>query len=72
MDRPPRAASDSPFSFAAVFPPLVQGLGVAVLLVGTYAWLDAIGWTQELVRTIVMSALLLSVLLIILAITDCP
>ena len=70
MDRPPRAASDSPFSFAAVFPPLVQGLGVAVLLVGTYAWLDAIGWTQELVRTIVMSALLLSVLLIILANRD--
>lgn len=67
MERPPRAANDSPFSFAAVFPPLIQGVGVAVVLVSTYAWLDGLEWEQSLNRTIVMSALVLSVLLIILA-----
>jgi Ca2+-transporting ATPase len=70
MDRPPRALSDSPFSIRAIFPSLWQGLGVAITLVTTYAWLDLSGWSQDLTRTIVMVTLVLSVLLIILANRD--
>lgn len=70
MDRPPRALSDSPFSLRAIVPSLWQGLGVAVAIVATYAWLDAKAWPQDLTRTIVMVALLLSILLIILANRD--
>lgn len=67
MERPPRDTSDSPFSFASAFPSLLQGMGVAVVLVATYAWLDILDWPQTISRMIVISALLLSVLLIILA-----
>lgn len=70
MARPPREMSDSPFSLASVFPPILQGLGVAVALVSTYAWFVSIGWGQEVMRTIVMSGLLVSVLLLILANRD--
>lgn len=70
MKRPPRDVRDSPFSFSAILPSLIQGFGVAFILVSTYAWLDALGWRESLVRTIVMSVLLLSVLLIILANRD--
>lgn len=67
MARPPRALGDSPFSLRAIFPSLWQGFGIAVTLVVTYAWLDLTGWSQDLTRTLVMVALLMSVLLIILA-----
>lgn len=70
MERPPRAVEDSPFSFAAVLPPLLQGLGVALVLVGTYAGLSHLGWEHALVRSVVMVTLLLSVLLIIMASRD--
>jgi Ca2+-transporting ATPase len=70
MKRPPRDVRDSPFSFSAILPSLIQGFGVAFILVSTYAWLDALGCREALVRTIVMSALLLSVFLIILANRD--
>lgn len=67
MERAPRASNDSPFSFGAILPSLLQGFGVAVTLVMTYAVLNVHGWSQDLTRTTVMLALLLSVLLIILA-----
>lgn len=67
MERPPRAFEDSPFSFIAVMLPMLQGLGVALVLVGTYAGLSHLGWEHALIRTLVMLTLLLSVLLIIVA-----
>ena len=70
MDRSPRPVEDSPFSFAAVLPPMLQGLGVALVLVATYAGLSHLGWEYALVRTVVMLTLLLSVLLIIVANRD--
>lgn len=70
MMRHPRDLSDSPFSFFSIYPALLQGLGIGAMLVSSCALLLNLGWSQELVRAIVMSGLLSSVLLLIMANRD--
>jgi Ca2+-transporting ATPase len=70
MQRPPRAVADSPFALRALWPALLQGAGVAALLLGAQAWLQAQGWSMAEGRTVVFGALVLCVLLLILAQRD--
>ena len=67
MDRPPRTAGDSPFAFPTIAHGLVQGLGLAaILLVGCWLMLDQ-AWTGPVVRTIAFLALVGGVLVLALA-----
>mgnify|MGYP000935248405 CR=1 FL=1 len=66
MTRPPRPAADSPFSWRAASLGVSQGLGVGgILLVGQW-YLSQQGWTETQSRSVVFSALVLSVMLLIL------
>ena len=67
MRRPPRPVDDSPFALRALVLPLLQGAGVAALLLAAQAWLQAQGWSLAQGRTVVFGALLPCVLLLILA-----
>ena len=67
MDRPPRPVSDSPFASGPLGHAVLQGLGVAgVLLLGQF-WLVDQGWSASQGRSVVFGALMLGVLLLILA-----
>ncbi|HAL39816.1 MAG TPA: cation-translocating P-type ATPase [Polaromonas sp.] len=70
MDRPPRPVSSSPFAAAPLGHAVLQGLGIAGLLLLGYAWLAEQGWSAAQGRSMVFSALVLSVLLLILANRD--
>jgi Ca2+-transporting ATPase len=70
MDRPPRPVSSSPFAAAPLGHAVLQGLGVAGVLLLGYAWLIGQGWSAAQGRGMVFSALVLSVLLLILANRD--
>jgi P-type Ca2+ transporter type 2C len=67
MSRPPRAAGRSPFSRANVVGGLLQGLGVAVLLLVAHALLRHWGHGEAEARTTVFVALVVDVLLLTLA-----
>ncbi|MBK6388163.1 MAG: cation-translocating P-type ATPase [Rhodoferax sp.] len=70
MDRPPRPVSDSPFASGPLGHAVLQGLGVAgVLLLGQF-WLVDQGWSASQGRSVVFGALMLGVLLLILANRD--
>jgi Ca2+-transporting ATPase len=70
MRRPPRPVADSPFAAATLGHALLQGLGVAALLLAGFAWLAGQGWGAAQGRTVVFSTLVLSVLLLIVANRD--
>ncbi|MDI1338982.1 cation-translocating P-type ATPase [Polaromonas sp.] len=70
MARPPRAASDSPYALAALAFPVLQGLGVAGVLLAGQTWLAGQGWSAAQGRGVVFSALVLAVMLLILANRD--
>jgi Ca2+-transporting ATPase len=57
MARPPRTAAESPFATPNLVQGLLQGAGVAVVLLGTCAAMVAWGWRGEIVRTLVFLAL---------------
>ena len=65
MDRPPRAAMDSPFSGGQLLSGLLQGLGVAVVLLIGKWWGDLSQWSEGEIRTVMYLSLLLSVMLLI-------
>jgi len=65
MDRPPRPASDSPFSAAQLLSGLLQGFGVAAVLLAGKWWGDLNAWADSEIRTVVYLSLLLSVMLLI-------
>ena len=67
MQRPPRPVDDSPFAWRALWPALLQGAGIAALLLGAQAWLQAQGWSVAQGRGVVFGALLLCVLLLTMA-----
>nr|WP_240523312.1 cation-translocating P-type ATPase [Polaromonas sp. AER18D-145] len=67
MERPPRPASDSPFAPAALAYAVLQGVGIAVVLLLCTAWLSAHGGSAAQIRTVVFGTLVLNVLLLILA-----
>ena len=70
MQRPPRPVDDSPFALRTLVLPLLQGAGVAALLLAAQAGLQARGWSVAQGRTVVFGALLPCVLLLILAQRD--
>jgi len=70
MERPPRPVSDSPFAVRALLPPVLQGLGMAGLLLAGQAWLMAGGASDAQARAVVFCSLVLGVMLLILANRD--
>lgn len=67
MQRPPRAAGDSPFAAANLLRGMWQGLGVAAILLGGHALLSETGEAPAQGRSAVFSALVIGVLLLTLA-----
>ena len=70
MERPPRPVSDSPFAAGPLLSSVLQGLGMAAVLLGGQAWLVAQGWSGAQGRAVVFSTLVLGVMLLILANRD--
>ncbi|MFZ3221468.1 MAG: cation-translocating P-type ATPase [Rhodoferax sp.] len=70
MERTPRPVSDSPFAGTALGYAVLQGLGVAGVLLLGYAWLIAHAWSALQSRSVVFVALVLSVMLLIVANRD--
>ena len=70
MERPPRPVSDSPFRASLLGYSVLQGLGIAAVLLAGQAWLVGQGWSVAQGRSVVFGALVLSVLLLILANRD--
>ncbi|WP_276808063.1 cation-translocating P-type ATPase [Castellaniella defragrans] len=70
MERPPRPLADSPFALRALWLPLLQGCGIAVLLLGAQAWLQSQGWSLGQSRGVVFGTLVLCTLMLILAHRD--
>ena len=70
MERPPRPVSDSPFAIGPLAYSVLQGLGVAAVLLAGQAWLVGQGWGNAQSRTVVFCTLVLSVMLLILANRD--
>ncbi|MFZ2329282.1 MAG: cation-translocating P-type ATPase, partial [Rhodoferax sp.] len=67
MQRPPRPVGDSPFGLASLGYAVLQGLGIAVVLLGGHAWLNADGASATQSRGVVFVTLVLNVMLLILA-----
>ena len=70
MERPPRPVSDSPFGVVPLGFAVLQGAGIASVLLAGYAWLAAQGWSAPQARSVVFGSLMLSVMLLILANRD--
>ena len=70
MERAPRPVTDSPFGAAPIIQSVVQGLGIAAVLLAGQAWLVAHGWSAEQGRSVVFGTLVVSVVLLILANRD--
>ena len=70
MERPPRPVSDSPFGAAPLGYAVLQGLGIAGVLLAGHAWLAAQGWSAAQGRSVVFCTLMISVMLLILANRD--
>jgi Ca2+-transporting ATPase len=70
MERPPRPVSDSPFGAAPLAYAVLQGIGIAVLLLAGYGWMAAQGWSAAQGRSVVFGTLMLGVMLLILANRD--
>jgi Ca2+-transporting ATPase len=70
MERPPRPVTNSPFAAAPLGHAVLQGLGVAAVLLLGQAWLVGLGWSAAQGHSVVFSVLLLSVMLLILANRD--
>ena len=70
MQRPPRPVSDSPFAAALLGYSVLQGLGIAAVLLAGQAWLVGQGWSAAQGRSVVFGALVLSVMLLIMANRD--
>ncbi|MCC6173467.1 MAG: cation-translocating P-type ATPase, partial [Gammaproteobacteria bacterium] len=67
MRRPPRPAGATPFSWHNALQGVLQGLGLAALLLAGHAGLTAAGFEASAARTAVFVALIVGVLLLTLA-----
>lgn len=67
MSRPPRPAASSPFAPVSLAYGVVQGLGIAGVLLAACWVLVAQGWSQQAVRTTVFASLVACVFLLVLA-----
>jgi len=70
MERAPRPVADSPFAAAPLLFSVMQGLGMAAVLLAGQAWLTGQGWSTAQGRGVVFGALILGVMLLILANRD--
>lgn len=70
MDRPPRARDASPFAARNIAYALVQGLGLAVPLLGGAGAMAVRGWAPAQIRAAVFVALVLGVFLLVLVNRD--
>ena len=70
MQRAPRPVSDSPFAAAPLLQSVVQGLGIAAVLLAGQAWLVGHGWSAEQSRSVVFGTLVMAVMLLIMANRD--
>ncbi|MHB8463195.1 MAG: cation-translocating P-type ATPase, partial [Vulcanimicrobiaceae bacterium] len=67
MTRPPRMRSESPFSLSNLGPSLVQGFGIAAILLGSHALLQHLGWSETAIRSSIFLAIIGGVLLLVFA-----
>lgn len=67
MRRPPRPAASSPFAPGNLVHGVVQGLGVAGILLAACWALAGLGWDEKAVRTIVFASLVAAVFQLVLA-----
>ncbi|WP_439113594.1 cation-translocating P-type ATPase [Hydrogenophaga sp.] len=65
MDHPPRPISDSPFALAPLLNAVLQGAGMAAVLLAGHAALMTQGWVAGEARAVVFGALVLGVMLLI-------
>ena len=70
MRRPPRPVQSSPFDLGNVGFAVIQGLGIAALLLGGHALLASLGWGEPALRASVFAGLVLALFLLILANRD--
>ena len=69
MNRPPRKLKDSIFSKKMVLSSLIQGLFVAVIIVGMFKVLMSIGWTEDKSRSLTFFTLVVTNIVMILGIS---
>jgi P-type Ca2+ transporter type 2C len=72
MDRPPRAANASPFSVSNVGYAILQGVGLAAILLWGAWWMVLQNWQQGHIRATVFLGLVLGLFLLVLANRDLP
>ncbi len=70
MEQPPRPVSDSPFGAALLGYSVLQGLGIAAVLLAGQAWLFSQGWSAAQGRGVIFGTLVPAVMLLILANRD--
>ncbi|MCO5103883.1 MAG: cation-translocating P-type ATPase [Burkholderiaceae bacterium] len=70
MDRAPRPVADSPFGARQLLFSVLQGLGLAAVLLAGQAWLTAQGWSAAQGRSVVFGTLVMCVMLLIFANRD--
>ncbi len=70
MERAPRPVTDSPFGAAPILQSVMQGLGIAAVLLAGQAWLVGRGWSADEGRSVVFGSLVIAVMLLILANRD--
>ena len=70
MNRPPRPISSSPFSIQNVGYALMQGAGIALILLVGYALLRYSGWSESDLRISIFTTLIPTLFLIVLANRD--
>ena len=67
MDRAPRSLADSPFALSRLLPSMLQGAGIAALLLAFQAWTSGQGWDARQSRTVVFCVLVAAVMLLVMA-----
>ncbi len=66
MRRPPRSAADSPFAWSNMAYGVLQGSGLALILLVADGWLLALGWLTPEIRTTLFLSLVAGLFLLVL------
>jgi P-type Ca2+ transporter type 2C len=67
MDRPPRPSTSSPFGLAQWLPSVIEGAGLAALMLLAAGWMQVQGWDTGLSRSVIFCTLVVGVMSLILA-----
>jgi P-type Ca2+ transporter type 2C len=70
MDRPPRASNASPFTIENVGYAMLQGTGLAIVLLGSAWGMMSLGWESGHIRASVFAGLVLGLFLLVIANRD--